>query len=156
MHPLPWPRSKKWGGKKERQKKLPAWGCGSVIRRGRIEVRGSSVQRHQGARGRPLLLPAPPERVELLGLSPAGGEMKSQSVYPASLLKGVGYWQKFQILTVGTKLFMLQTFEWLPSPPLFPHNSRWASFQDRLCTQPASQKAAWHFLRLTCKAKASG
>lgn len=46
--------------------------------------------------------------------------MKNQSVYPASLMKGVGYWQKFQILTVGTELFMLQTFEWLPSPPLLP------------------------------------
>lgn len=113
-------KSKKWGGKKEGQRKLPAWGCGSVIRLGRIEVRGSSVQRLQGACRRSMPLPAPPERTELLDLIPAGGEMKNQSVYPASLMKGVRYWQKFQILTVGTKLFMLQTFEWLPSPPLLP------------------------------------
>lgn len=113
-------KSKKWGGKKEGQRKLPAWGCGSEIRLGRIEVRGSSVQLLQGACRRSMPLPAPPERTELLDLIPAGGEMKNQSVYPASLMKGVGYWQKFQILTVGTKLFMLQTFEWLPSPPLLP------------------------------------
>lgn len=148
----PWLRSKKWGGKKKGQKKLPAWGCGSVIKLGRVEVRGSSVQRLQGACRGPLPLPAPPERVELLDLIPAGGEMKSQSVYPASLMKGVGYWQKFQILTVGTKLFMLQTFEWLPSPLLLPQ-FKMGILPGTVFAPSQHPKAAWHSLGLTCKAR---
>lgn len=46
-------------------------------------------------------LASPTETAELVGLTSAGSERKGQAVDWASLLKGVRYWQKFQILMVG-------------------------------------------------------
>jgi hypothetical protein len=134
---------------------LPAWGCGSVIRLGRIEVRSNSVQQLQGACRRPLPLPAPPERVELLDLIPAGGEMKSQSVYPASLMKGVGYWQKFQISDCGDQAIYVANISMACLTPSSPTTQDGHPSRNRLCTQPASESCL-AFSVSNLQGKASG